>query len=241
MTGAKVVAIHQPNFFPWLGYFDKLAKCDLFVFLDDVQLQKTGGGWVNRVKIAISGEPKWISCPVDRNYHGYRAINESKYSDRSNWRNSILGTITNNYRKAPYFRQVFPWIEQLVFNSETNVAAYNIHAIKSIATAIGIDATKFRCSSELPHQGASNELLISIIKLVEGNAYLYGGGAQSYQDHLLFEKESIALVPQNYAPSVYPQWNVQEYVPGLSVIDSLMNIGVDGVKQHLIKPQHKDR
>jgi hypothetical protein len=241
MTMAKVVAIHQPNFFPWLGYFDKLAKCDLFVFLDDVQLQKTGGGWVNRVKIAISGEPRWISCPVDRNYHGYRAINESMYSDRTNWRNSIVGTIKNGYRKAPYFRQVFPWIEQLVFSSETNVAAYNIHVIKAIATAIGIDVTKFRNSSELPHQGASNELLISLIKLVEGNTYLYGGGAESYQDPRLFEEKSIALVPQSYVPTFYQQWNVQEYVPGLSVIDCLMNIGVEGVKQLLLTQQYFDK
>lgn len=241
MTPAKVVAIHQPNFFPWLGYFDKLAKCDLFVFLDDVQLQKTGGGWVNRVKIAVSGEPKWISCPVDRNYHGYRAINESMYSDKTSWRNSIIGTIKNSYMKAPCFRQVFPWIEQLVFNSETNVAAYNIHAIKAIATAIGIDVTKFRRSSELSHQGGSNELLISIIKSVEGNAYLYGGGAESYQDPMLFEGEFIALIPQNYVPPFYPQWNVQEYAPGLSIIDCLMNIGVEGVKQLLLAPKYFDK
>lgn len=241
MTPAKVVAIHQPNFFPWLGYFDKLAKCDLFVFLDDVQLQKTGGGWVNRVKIAVSGEPKWMSCPVDRSYHGYRAINESIYSDKTNWRNSIIGTIKNSYRKAPCFRQVFPWIEQLVFNSDTNVAAYNIHAIKAIATAIGLDVTKFRRSSELLHQGASNELLISIIKSVEGNAYLYGGGAESYQDPMLFEEKFIALIPQNYVPAFYPQWNVQEYVPGLSIIDCLMNIGVEGVKQLLLAQKYFDK
>ena len=75
----RVVAIHQPNFFPWLGYFDKIARSDVFIFLDDVQFPKTGGVWSNRVKILIGGEARWSTAPIDRSFTGTRKICEMHF------------------------------------------------------------------------------------------------------------------------------------------------------------------
>ena len=82
----KKVAIHQPNFFPWLGYFDKIFKSDYFVFLDNVQFQKTGGNWGNRVPILISNHKNWITVPINRNFSGLKKINEIKIKNDINWR-----------------------------------------------------------------------------------------------------------------------------------------------------------
>ena len=76
----KVVAIHQPNFFPWLGYFDKIRRSDIFILLDDVQFSKTGGVWSNRVKVLINGEGRWLTAPVERNFHGTRNVNQMFFS-----------------------------------------------------------------------------------------------------------------------------------------------------------------
>ena len=71
-----IVAIHQPNFFPWLGFFDKIARADVFCLLDNVQFPKTGGTWINRVQLWINGKAAWATAPVDRSYSGVRRIRE---------------------------------------------------------------------------------------------------------------------------------------------------------------------
>ena len=88
MTG--LVAIHQPNFLPWLGYFDKLARADVFVLLDDAQFPKKGGTWVNRARLLVSGRPDWVTVPVDRSYHGTRTIIEMQIDDARPWRRKLI-------------------------------------------------------------------------------------------------------------------------------------------------------
>jgi hypothetical protein len=84
----RLVAIHQPNFFPWLGYFDKLARADVFILLDDAQYPKTGGTWSNRVQLLINEKPAWVTVPVVRSYHGVRQIREMRIDEQRPWRPS---------------------------------------------------------------------------------------------------------------------------------------------------------
>jgi hypothetical protein len=226
----SVVAIHQPNFFPWLGYFDKMARCDHFVFLDNVQIQKTGGGWANRVKMIISGRPKWISAPIDRNYHGVRQVGETVFKACSDWRNDILTTLHYSYKKAPYFNHTIELIEPLLMNQDNNLATYNAAAITRIAEELGINTSKCTWSSNLPHSGRSNDLLVSIVKALGCNAYMSGDGADGYLDKRVFDEASITLICQGYIPHQYSQFGSEIFVPGLSIIDLLMNIGGEGAR-----------
>lgn len=99
----RVVAIHQPNFFPWLGYFAKIARSDYFVLFDDIQFPKTGGSWSNRVKLLVSGEARWVTAAIDRNYHGTRTIREMSFLAANPWREKTLKSIEANYRRHPYY------------------------------------------------------------------------------------------------------------------------------------------
>lgn len=229
----NIVAIHQPNFLPWLGYFDKMARCDCFVFLDDVQIQKTGGGWANRVKVAVSGQPKWITAPIDRSYHGVRNINETRFVVENDWRQKVFKTLQANYRRAPYFSSTMNLLEPLLLNPDDNLSTYNTNCILRIASELGISNEKCRRSSSLTHAGQSNELLVSIIQTVNGDAYMCGGGASGYQDPQIFSEASISLVYQNFVPDPYPQFNIDAFVPGLSIVDVLMNIGKNGAREML--------
>src|SRR6185295_3258254 len=105
-------------------------------------------------------------------------------------------------------------------------AAYNIHAIRTIAERLGLDTAHLRNSSELAHTGASNELLCSLTLAAGGNTYMCGGGADSYQEEEIFTAHSVTLLRQGFVHPTYPQRRKKEgFVPGLSIIDPLMNLG----------------
>lgn len=230
-----VVAIHQPNFFPWLGYFDKLAKCDVFVFLDDVQSPKTGGTWQNRVKLRRGPVGRWITAPVNRDYHGLRQVGQIEFIDQP-WRESMLHTLATDYGRAPAFQESMEVLRPLILNPEQNIAKYNRHAIATIAARLGIDRPVFHWSSEWRVDAQSNELLAHLTKAAGGDTYLCGGGSAGYFDSAVFAAAGLATVVQDFQHPVYPQAPGGEFVPGLSVIDSVMHCGWSQVSRFVAAP-----
>lgn len=224
----RVVAIHQPNFFPWLGYFDKIARSDVFIFLDDVQFSKTGGTWSNRVKMLLAGEPHWVTAPIRRAFHGVAPINEIEWADEQPWRAKLLKTMAANYAKAPHYRETMAWLEPLIMQPEDNLARYNMAVIRAIAERIGLRHDHCVTSSSLGGQGQASELLIDLTSKVGGNCYLCGGGAGGYQEDEAFGEAGLELRYQRFAHPVYTQAGEREFVPGLSIVDALMNLGFEG-------------
>ncbi|MES2984401.1 MAG: WbqC family protein [Pseudomonadota bacterium] len=215
-----LVAIHQPNFFPWLGYFDKLRRADSFIFLDDVQFPKTGGAWTNRVTILQQQKAHWLTAPIDRKYHGLRNVNAMHFA-ATDWREAALRQLQAAYQKAPFAQEVFALITPLLMNPTTNIADYNIHAVTQLCAALGL-STRLQRSSALAIEGVATERLIALTKAVGGTQYLCGGGADGYQQDALFAQAGLGLVYQQFTPTPYPQKNTPEFVGGLSIIDALM-------------------
>lgn len=220
-----IVSIHQPNFFPWLGYFDKIIKSDVFIFLDDVQFQKKGGTWGNRVKLIIGQKEQWVTANINRKYSGVKPINEIFFVDKPIWEQRIIKTIHTNYSKHPFFSEVWPFIEDLILFAEDRMSDYNINTINRIIEKLKIKNTRIIKSSEINVTGYSNELLCSLTKEVGGSVYMAGGGADSYQDISVFESEKIGFCYQNFKHPQYPQRNQDIFIPGLSIIDAMMNLG----------------
>lgn len=235
MSERKLVVIHQPTFFSWLGYYDKIAISDIFVILDDVQFPKTGGTWSNRVKVIVEGKDAWITIPIIRSYSGTRLINEIEINNSTRWYDKIIRTIEFNYNKAEHFDELFPFVKEMLSSGHGNLAEYNISIITSVCSLIGIDAGKMVRSSALKHEGTATDLLISIVGTLGANAYMCGGGAAKYQEDEKFSAAGIELVYQNYSHPEYPQINTKSFIPGLSIIDPLLNIGTEGVKNLLIR------
>jgi hypothetical protein len=231
---SKVVAIHQPNFLPWLGFFDKIARADVFVFMDNVQFPKKGGTWTNRVKLLVSGKENWITAPIDRRYHGVRMINEMKLNNEIPWRDKILKTIQTNYSKAPFYNEIYPHLFNLINNPTDNLSEYNIKAIYTFSRSIGLDVSKMVFGSSLEVGGNATDLIISIVRAVEGTSYMAGGGADGYQEDEKFADADIELIYQNFQHPVYAQFNSTEFVPGLSIVDALMNLGPKGVRDLML-------
>lgn len=229
-----IVAIHQPNFFPWLGYFEKIVHADKFIFLDDVQFPKSGAGAnSNRVKLLVSGEARWITASIARKFEGNRRINQVEFNTSEFWREKMIKSLETNYKKAQHFDEVFPFLQSLVDNPETNVSKYNCNAILGISEKLGIQFNRFCWSSELPHVGNSNDLLVSLTKLVGGTAYLTGKGAVAYLDEAVYKTADVRLIHQDFEHPEYSQHNSVSFVAGLSIVDALMNIGYKGVTELL--------
>jgi hypothetical protein len=227
----KLVAIHQPNFFPWLGYFNKIARSDIFILMDNVQFQKTGGTWSNRVKILVHGQPTWVTMPILRAYHGTRRICEMEVNNSTPWREKLLKTIQANYGHAPFFEAVFPLLAGLLRNPTGSLIEYNTSAIYALANELGLSKTKIVLGSSLDVKGNATDLLVEMVKVVGGTAYLCGGGAGGYQEDEKFATAGIELIYQNYRHPVYPQANAKEFFPGLSIMDVLMNCGFEDTRK----------
>lgn len=214
----KICAIHQPNFFPWMGYFDKIKKADVFVFLDDIQNQKTGSGNLNRTQINYYGKKKYFTCPIKRG-SGLASINEIEFSDMG-WRSSFLNVVKNYYAKSKNFDSTYNFIQDLVyFHEDQFLSNFNRHIIKALCLKLGLE-TKFISKSDLNIKSQSTQMLVDICKAVGAETYLCGSGASGYQDDELFKIRGIELKYQKYEPRPYGVEN--DFLPGLSVIDYLM-------------------
>jgi hypothetical protein len=207
-------AIHQPNFFPWLGYFDKIKSCDSFVILDDAQIQKTGGTYTNRVALNVGGVSKNYTAPIVKSS---LQINEIEFL-ANNWRDKLIKTLQANYAKSKNFKLYKDEIFEMISNKENNLALYNENVIFKICDLLKIDTTHIVKSSDMNITTTSTQRLIDICKDVKCDTYISGGGGDNYQEQELYDKHNIKLAYQEYKHPVYTQKS-DDFIAGLSAID----------------------
>lgn len=232
-----VVAIHQPNFFPWSGYFDKIARADIFIFMDNVAYPKSGnsmGCWCNRVKILIQGKPAWIHCPVIRK-HGAQIIKDVQIDNRKPWKKIILKSLEYNYKKTPFFRECYPVFANLIEFRTDSLAEFNIRSIYGLCKILGIDINKFIVGSSLKCDAGSTDLLIEMTKAVGGSSYMCGGGASEYQEDEKFFNAGVKLIYQDFRHPEYSQGGLIKFAPGLSILDTLFWTGLSETSRLLGK------
>lgn len=202
----KICAIHQPNFIPWLPYFDKISKADIFIFLDNVAYPKSGssmGAWCNRVAIDMQGRDLWFSCPVIRE-SGTQLIKTVKINYRQVNFEKWIYTLQCAYAKHSNLRIITQIITEVFNENHLFVADFNISLIKKICKLIDIN-TFFTKQSELGADSfSSNEMLINLCHKVNASHYLSGTGAISYMDDEKFLESGIHVLhqKQNYTESI---------------------------------------
>ena len=223
-----IAAIHQPNFFPWLGYFRKIALADVFVFLDEVQFPKTSKGtWINRTPLLINGTSRWVTCPVIRP-HGFSMLKDVSIDERQHWRNKFMRTIKMNYAKTPYFNDVIDWLQPLIMEPTTNLASYTAFIVQNITKRLELSC-KFLFQSELKNRevftNSGSERLASICQEVGADIYLAGDGAKEYETPSTYAARGISLQQSHFIEKQYVQTGLKQFVPGLSILDALFNVG----------------
>jgi len=219
--GALTVAIHQPNYAPWLGYFAKMAASDLFVFLDDAQYSKNN--YINRVQVLGPAGPRWLTVPVS---HAFGAPITEVRPARPDWKRAHLDSLRSFYRKAPCFAAVWPEVEA-VYEAlgDGSLADINIALVTALADRLAIRCRFHRSSAIDTGDARAGDRLVALVRaLAPGGTYLSGRGGAKYQDPEAFARAGLSLRYRDFAHPVYPQTD-RAFAPGLSVLDALFHIG----------------
>lgn len=227
----RVVSAHQPNFLPYLGFFDKMIQSDVFVIRDEVQFVERDYHHRNRIRIDgfCRGEPqsKWIRVPVNKEMQEIRNIRiKNSVKDKgAPWNVSMLRQIRANYRKTPFFRKYYLDLEAILLTERERLVTLNMEIIKFIKDSFKID-TQIVYASELSYRKTNDatEDLIGIARSVNADVYLSGRGAIAYMKQDLFLKAGIELQFQDFAHPVYRQ-RYPGFVRNLASIDALFNVG----------------
>ncbi len=229
----EVIAIHQPNLFPWLGFFAKIIKSDTFVFLDHVLLNSRSAIYTKRVKVIANGNEFWLTIPLKTKPNQiFQPICEMEIDKPDILKSKHLKTFELNYKKSPFFSETFPLIESFYNNPSKLIAERNSHFTISLLNTMNFNKASV-LSSTLACSKTSTEMLVEIMQKLGGKTYLSGDGAEGYQDIEEYQKNNITLQFMNYVHPQYPQFNSDVFCKGLSIIDALMNVGISGTKSLL--------
>mgnify|MGYP003932846367 CR=1 FL=1 len=213
--------MHQPNFLPWIGLFDKMANADVFVLLDDVETPD-GSSWANRTLIKTPDGDRFLTLPIHSSrgdtYRTARVAAETRQLEK------LWKTIHCNYARCPHFACYAPQIQDwLVTCAGYSLAVVNVDFIYHVRYDLGID-TKLVLQSALGVTSHKNNLIIDLCHALNCDTYLSGQGAKAYNDGSKLKDAGIELVYQNFsAPSYDQPWG--DFSAALSIIDALFNCG----------------
>lgn len=221
-------AIHQPHYFPWMGYFDKMAKVDTFVLLDQVQFEK--GSQMNRNRIIdINGEPKYITISGKTDSFLNKEYRKIETKDIGIWTEKHLNAIKNYYRKASAINELLPTIEDFLSRDYETVCEWTCASIDIIRQLLEIKTPViFQSSIDYDHQCKRSNLVYAVCNAIGADTYFSGRGASiDYLDRKKFSENGVNIVFQDFTHPIYPQINTNEFIPGISILDMLFNCGVE--------------
>lgn len=224
------LGIMQPYFFPYIGYWQLLNAVDKYVIADELNFIKNG--WINRNRILINGEAKMITLPL----HGAsqnKLINEIEVAGDDAGRNNLLKTIEINYKKAPYFSNVFSVVKTILAQEEKNLAKFLEYSIREICQYLSIKTELIVLSSLNNNDDLRRQdKVIDICKILETDEYYNAIGGQELYSYEDFASEGIILKFLKTANVKYKQYD-NEFVPDLSIIDVMMFNSIEDIKKIL--------
>jgi hypothetical protein len=225
-----IVAIHQPNYIPWLGYFYKISRADVFVLLDNVQFPKESPAARNFIK-GKDGHKVLLSASVKKSKGTFQNYNELELDYTNKWHIKHLNHIKDAYIKASFFKTYFPEFEAILKEPSANLAELNIKIIKWITNHLELK-TRIEISSQFDDGslGTKNDRNLNICMYFGAKGYLSGNGAKKYNDELIYKEKQIELIYSDYISKEYKQIN-GEFAPNLSILDVLFNIGAEETKK----------
>ena len=222
----KIVTIHQPSYFPWLGLLHKINKADCYIYMDEVQLSDSSFQHRN-VFLTNSGIKKFLVVNISKKDYKKKKISELNLSN-TNWNKEHLVLLTEYYKKHPFFLEIFPYLEKFFNQPYSNLNEVLYHSMKLTFKLLKIETELIKMSNlNYDNSKTRGDLVIELILRTEFNKYLSGKGAKEYMDMDEFKKNEISVEFQEFNHPRYNQRGVSDFIPGLSVLDLLFNEGIE--------------
>ncbi len=226
---AVKVVISQPMYFPWIGMFEQVKLCDIFLHYDDVQFSK--GSFTNRVQIKTDTAEgfKWLTVPLNDFQLGAK-INAVQINNNKDWKGDHTRQLEHWYKDAPFRDEMLALFEKVVKTNCETISELSVRSLEEVSDYYGLLAGRqFHFSSEIPLEGKSSERVLNYVKYFKGTEYITGLGALKYLDHQLFEGNNIAVEYMDYQKEPYPQ-QYDVFNPYVSILDLIANTGKNGYK-----------
>ena len=227
------VAMMQPAFMPWQGFFELIYQSDIFILLDDFQFSVQS--YHQRNRLFVSKEKvDWYSVPIQTSTSFKSPLNQTKTNEMIFWRRKMWKRIKYNYSKAPFYTKIAPHIEKWLLSSVESLAAHNIDFIILVCDLLDIQRD-FRFSSQCPSKLRRSERVLELLRWCHATSYYCAHGSFLYMlEDGVFPISDINVLFQDFQSKPYTQIGSETFVPNLSILDALMNIGPEATAE-LIK------
>ncbi|MBE5847903.1 MAG: hypothetical protein E7300_09535 [Lachnospiraceae bacterium] len=230
----KTIVIHQPDFMPYLGYFDRLLHADTLVVLETAQyVNGTSKSWMNRDKIKTDRGEQWFNLCVKKAPRETAIKDIELLDDGGKWRKNNLGLFHQHYRKAPFYKEILPYVEELYARDDKLFWTFAFASIKMLMNLFDIH-TEVVFATDLDPQGKNNDMIVDIMQKLGAHRYLSGTGAADYYDESVYKKAEIEVIWQDFHHPKYPQQYPElGFIPYLSSLDLLFNCGIENSRKIL--------
>jgi hypothetical protein len=231
-----MIAIHQPECLPWLGYFDKMANVNTYVLFDHVQFKKRY--YENRNVIKQGDKPVWITVPVKSKGRYTQAIKEVEIDNTLPWQRKTWETIRHCYASSPFYKQYHEELHALMFHKTYELLLdFNLACIEWFRKTLGITTPMLFSSSLDVDSFKASDLILEICRRTGADKYLCGPSGKEYLHLENFKNAGIEVVWQDFTHPSYPQEG-KGFIPNLSTIDLIFNCGAESKSILFNKKQH---
>jgi hypothetical protein len=224
------VAMHQPNFLPYIGFFDKIAKSDMLVIVDHVDFSKGKDNWHHRNRIRSFRGWDYITVPVSDHFN-YKPFTSVTLNGNIEFKKrKHIRTFSLNYQKAQFFDDYFGSFSEVYVEKENNLAEFNVKLIRWMMESLGIRVKVLRSSElDFDRSAKKTDMIMDIMEAVRGNVFISGDGAKCYIEKERFEGNGISMQFQNFRHPEYPQ-TYPGFIPNMSAMDLIFNTGKSALK-----------
>lgn len=232
---SSIYAVHQPNFLPWTGFFNKIVSSDFFVLLDDVQISKTGGSWVNRHKLMGKNEVSvWMTIPIKRGYSGAKLIKDVEISENIEWREDYLRRVRQLYHKTDHLSEGMKILEKLFSRANSiKLAENNITLIFGVLEEMDLKSDHIILSSSLEVKGKKTERLVEYGKIVNAEIYLTGTGSKDYLKPIEFEENGMKVIYQHNFIDEFVSTSMSNE-NSFSIVHFMLKYGLNDTRKYIL-------